>query len=327
MSDTPGSGNCGGGPQRRRIVRARRPPASLSPCPSAPPPPAAAGALSDVGEDRPSQEATGPAPDEAKERDWMLFAADAERRIPDEVLFREPEREECPLCFLPMPEEQLTSYQDCCGQVVCDGCTFGMTVATLERKGDVEGDACPFCREPVCCPDGERLERLKRWMKMGDGKAFRRMAFAYANGTYGLPTSQTKALEMHLRAGELGCAAGYHSAANAYFYGQGVEVDEEKGVLYWELAAMGGFAAARGMLGGIEAALGDTERAMRHCMIGVKSGSQNSLEVVKKLYMNGQVAKEEYAMALRAYQTHREETRSETREGYASAMRAYGYDA
>src|SRR6056300_1172940 len=42
----------------------------------------------------------------------------------DEALFKEhPPREDCPICFLPLPlGERQTAFQSCCGKTLCAGC-------------------------------------------------------------------------------------------------------------------------------------------------------------------------------------------------------------
>ena len=55
----------------------------------------------------------------------------------------------------------------------------------------------------------------------------------------GFPQDYDKAMELWLRAGELGCVASYYSIARAYYNGDGVERDKKKAKHYFELAAMG----------------------------------------------------------------------------------------
>jgi len=42
--------------------------------------------------------------------------------IYDEALFKEVPPEDCPICFLPLPPANLTTFQTCCGKLVCSGC-------------------------------------------------------------------------------------------------------------------------------------------------------------------------------------------------------------
>ena len=81
--------------------------------------------------------------------------------------------------------------------------------------------------------------------------------------------------------------ASYHNIGNAYFYGRGVEKSEKKAMHYWELAAMGGVVEARHNLGLSEANKSNHERAIKHFMIAVGSGYNDSLRQIKQLYTNG----------------------------------------
>jgi len=61
-----------------------------------------------------------------------------------------------------------------------------------------------------------------------------------------------------------------------------VEVNEKKATYYYELAAMRGAVDARFNLGNIEYRLGNFDRAVKHYMIAISSGDNDSLETFKK---------------------------------------------
>ena len=48
----------------------------------------------------------------------------------EEALFKEHlPPEECPVCFLPLPHEQVyTTFKSCCGKLICNGCTHAMAI-------------------------------------------------------------------------------------------------------------------------------------------------------------------------------------------------------
>ena len=124
----------------------------------------------------------------------------------------------------------------------------------------------------------------------------------------------TKAIELWLRAGELGCAEAYHNLGNSYNFGMGVEVDKKKAKYYWELAAMNGDAYARHNLGCLDAQAGNLHRAMKHFILAGKAGDKESLEKVKQGFMTGLVTKDEYANTLRACQQRHNEIKSDDRD-------------
>ena len=82
--------------------------------------------------------------------------------ISDDDLFKDPPpKEDCPICFLPMPYAigacgVQTTYQPCCGKILCSGC---MDVAQEEmNKGNIK-ECCPFCRKPLAESDEEHFDR------------------------------------------------------------------------------------------------------------------------------------------------------------------------
>ena len=78
-----------------------------------------------------------------------------ERRVAelhDEELFKEPPpREECPICFLPLPlDVGQSSFSSCCGKIICCGCIVAINE---EARGRGKINLCAFCREPYSSSD------------------------------------------------------------------------------------------------------------------------------------------------------------------------------
>ena len=64
-----------------------------------------------------------------------------ERRVAelhDEELFKEhPPRDDCPICFLPLPfGERQATFSPCCGKVICCGCIVAM-IKEPRGRGDI----------------------------------------------------------------------------------------------------------------------------------------------------------------------------------------------
>ena len=148
----------------------------------------------------------------------------------------------------------------------------------------------------------------------GNANAIYLHASDYAEGTNGMPRDMSKAAELWLKAGELGCAEAYCNVGNAYDNGRGVEVDKKKAKHLYELGAMMGNVIARYNLGLLEGKVGNHERAKKHMIIAARAGDPSSLDKVKAGYMNGLVTKDEYANTLRSYQKRTEEMKSDTRD-------------
>ena len=194
--------------------------------------------------------------------------------ISDEELFRDPpKKEECQICYLPMPFSNgvcgiNTAYMTCCGKVFCTGCVL---VESQEMdKGNIKR-LCSFCREPI---------RVSNKVHK--------------------PKDSKKAFELYIQAAQLGSPDGYSSVATAYQFGFGVGKDKEKSMHYLKLAAMAGHETARCNLGSAESRQGNNIRAMKHFMIAARAGFEESLKVVGQGYKAGLVTKEDYASTLRA---------------------------
>ena len=124
----------------------------------------------------------------------------------------------------------------------------------------------------------------------------------------------TKANELYLRAGELGCAEGYFNLGNSYRNGRGVGMDKKKANHYYELAAMNGEVYARHNLGCVEGQAGNYHRAFKHFALAARAGDKDSLDKVKKGFMTGFITKDEYANTLREYQQRHDEMKSDDRD-------------
>ena len=184
---------------------------------------------------------------------------------------------------------------------------------------------CPFCRTPVHVSDEEFNERLQKRVELDDAEAIFTFGYNYCDGEDGFPQDYDKALELFVRAGNLGLAAGYCNVGHAYSNGKGVDIDEKKAKHYYELAAMAGEIYARYNLGVDEEDAGNMNRALKHYMIAAEGGEPDSLKQIQKLYTNGHATKDDYIKALRAYQAYLAEIKSTQREAAAAAHANYRY--
>ena len=238
----------------------------------------------------------------------------------DEALFKQPPQlEDCPICFLRLPTlDSGRRYQACCGKIICTGCIF----AVDEMVGVTK---CPFCRTTLPHSDEEMMRRENKRLQVDDAQAIHNRAFYYYDGICGLPRDYTKSLELYHRAGELGNFHSYYNVGIAYFNGKGVARDAKKAIHYYELAAIGGNVHARFNLGCGDAEAGNMERALKHFMIAAESGDNDSLRNIKQLYMNGHATKDDYAKALRSYQSYLDDIKSDDRDKAAAFKDDYKY--
>ena len=230
----------------------------------------------------------------------------------DEALFRQPqEREECPICMLPLPKKTEVKYQPCCGKTLCDGCIYAAYKADRRQL-------CPFCRTPETSLEEEALQRTKKRAEGGDAYAIHNLGGYYFEGEMGLPQDYREAIKLWIRAGELGCAESYYNIADSYYNGEGVGRNMKKSKHYCELAAMGGYAKARHNVGNFEHIAGNADRAVKHYMIAAESGFDKSLEEIRDGFMHGVVTKEDFEKALRAHKESKDEMKSDQRDAAAA---------
>ena len=239
-----------------------------------------------------------------------------ERRVAelhDEELFKDPPpREECPICLLPLPlDATQKTFHCCCGKTICNGCVYAMFKEALGRGGEL--GMCAFCRKPKPNSVEDEIKWLMKLVDADNGDAVHALASLYFNGLKGMPQDTTKANELILRAGELGCVDAYFNLGLAYEHGRGVEMDKKKAKHFYELAAMNGDVNARHNLGSMEAEAGNVHRAYLHFLLAAKAGFKMSLDQVKQRFMDGMVTKDEYANTLRAFQSRQDEMKSDTR--------------
>ena len=231
----------------------------------------------------------------------------------DEALFKQSQpREDCDVCMIPLPLSPTeTSYQACCGKTICLGCMHGV------YKGD-ERCICPFCRSPAYSTEREQIKRLKKRAEGGDGAAMHNLGCIYNGGDLGLPQDTKKAMELWLRAGELGRIWPYYKLGIHYYSGEGVERDVKKAKHFWEIGAMRGDAEARHSMGVLENNAGNAVRAAKHWMISAQAGHDGSLTAIREYFLKGFVTKDDFEKALRAHKESKDMMKSEQREAAAT---------
>jgi len=251
----------------------------------------------------------------AEKRDEELKLA---AELHDAKLFKQPPpADDCPICFLRMPSlESGSIYYTCCGKVICSGCSYAPVYD--DQGNEVDNQKCPYCRTPSPT-EGEAVEREKKRMHLDDPIAIYHKGVYYRDGMNDYPQDYVKALELWHRAAELGHAGAYTRIGYLYHQGNGIEVDKKKAMYYYELGAIQGNAMARHNLGNKEYRADNMDRAVKHWMIAVRSGHDDSLNNIKEMYLQGDATKEDYTKALQLYQTYLGEIKSGQRDKAAAA--------
>ena len=213
-----------------------------------------------------------------------------------------PPKEDCPICFLPLPiRNDESCYMTCCGTVLCFGCIHSSQVNGLK-------DLCAFCRQPF--GDGIDNARVKKRMEHEDPIAFNEMARRHWMGKCGVEVNVRKALDLTIRAAELGMAEAYDVISRGF---------PSKARACLEVSAKKGLSVAHEHLGEIEETSGNINTAIKHWAVAANAGSQSALNMLMKAFKNNQLSKEGLAQVLRAFQASTDETKSKAREDFRRA--------
>ena len=234
--------------------------------------------------------------------------------LKDEQLYSQgherAEGDVCTICFLPVdfPVGRQSMFKVCCMKRVCIGC-----ILTARQRG--MNDKCPFCRTRLPRNDASTLAMIQKRVDKGDAEAIFFLGDKYFFGGLGLAKDLPRAMELWTEAAELGSAEAHYKLGIHYFSGVGVEEDRPRGIHHWQQAAMKGHVLSRHALGSaVEFLEENYDLAMQHWMISAKMGYEESLNGIKKMFMEGHATKAQYAEALMGFQHGMEETKSPERE-------------
>jgi len=236
-----------------------------------------------------------------------------------------PEGKFCPICCLPiaLPTGQHSVLKPCCTKPVCHGCLMASELAGM-------GDLCPYCRTPRPDSSAAGLALIQKRVDARDPAAMSLLADEYQFGTHGLQKNIPRAIKLWTDAAQLGDLGAHFNLGYAYYLGGShsmgtVEQDKAKGILHWQHAAIKGHHASRFVLGNLEFDDGNDELAVQHFMISTKMGDEDSLNMIKDMFMEGFTTRSKYAEALKGYQRALEETET-TQRAEAKAYYKNGND-
>ena len=239
-----------------------------------------------------------------------------------------PLREECPICLIPLPINEGFTFFSCCGKIICDGCNHKSAFTEMKKGKRIQVQKCAFCQQTFESTDKKNIKLLKRLMKNNNPQAFMRMANAYRTGDE-VFQSHTKALEMYIRAAELGLDEAFLVIANHYMYGIIVEEDSSKAIEFLEVAAK------KGCLGGHKGIARfymrnmDFHSSVQHLKVAASAGDQQSLGTLTGFYKDAKdeiIPKEDLTKTLHAFQASNNETKSKDRDDarkYLAAVRRF----
>ena len=236
-------------------------------------------------------------------------------------MFKQPEISypgDCPICCLPLSlDKTKSSLTSCCCKLICNGCNYANQKREFELKLERK---CPFCRTPTIKTEEESKINFMKRVEANDP-----IAMVQIGQTHGIEGEYGKSFEYWTKAAELGNMEAHYCLSRLYAFGEGVEKDEKKRVYHMEEAAIGGHVEARFYLGIFEGNDERYDRSTKHWIIAANMGHIKSLECLKKNYANGYVAKEDFALALRAHHASVKATKSPLREEAEAAWQWISY--
>ena len=203
----------------------------------------------------------------------------------DKALFKDPPaKEDCPICFLPMPaiiiccisllpvtvtsvsiydfaveHEELAAeatdgYYSYCGKSICKGC-----IHSFHKSGNIW--TCAFCKGVNDRTDLDRVEEIMKRVEANDDGA--------TYGQLGLQQDLAKAMELRTQAAKLGSSQAHYHLGNEYRE----RGDSKKAKFHYGAAAMAGYKTVRFNLGLMEYLSGNVEQYLNHWTIAASCGS------------------------------------------------------
>jgi len=224
------------------------------------------------------------------------------------------EREECPICLIPFPiENNEIIFKICCGKNICIGCVEKHVSTEIHNGVPIEDYKCAFCCQ-LTLSGPPRVKALKKLMKRNYPDAFIEMGVIYERGKYGVLQSNTKALEMLIRAAELGYVDAFRKIGYNYMNGNLVEQDKSKAVEFYEVSAKKGSVKAHKNLALTHMTNENADECIQHLVVAASAGDQLSMDSLMEFYKDNSLSKEDLAQTLRAYQASSNEMKSKDRD-------------
>jgi TPR repeat protein len=170
---------------------------------------------------------------------------------------------------------------------------------------------CPFCNsEQDSKTDEETVKEIMKRVEVNDPVSICLLANSYRHGRVGLQQDHARAIELYVRAAELGSHRAHYHLGEHFCEGG----DLKKTKFHYEAAAMAGHEVARFSLGVMEAKSGNTERAVKHWMISASAGNHAAMKNMLIASEYGLVSRESIDSTLTAYNNSCKEMRSEARD-------------
>jgi TPR repeat protein len=152
---------------------------------------------------------------------------------------------------------------------------------------------------------------MKR-VEANDAASIYFLANDYRHGTNSLQQDHAKAMELYVRAANLGYKKAQNNLGGIYHDGGNLK----KAKFHYEAAAMAGHKGSRFNLGILEAQSRNIERAVKHLTIAASAGHYTAMNHLRINFEKGCVSRELIDSTLTAYNNSCAEMRSEARDAY-----------
>ena len=139
------------------------------------------------------------------------------------------------------------------------------------------------------------------------------MADQYNEGQ-GVIQSNTRALEMYIRAAELGDTEAFGNIGLAYELGDVVEQNISKSLEFYEVSAKKGSLVAHKHLASFLGNKGDILESIQHLKITACAGDKHSMDYLMEVYKDNLLSKEELTKTLHAFQKCTNNMKSKDRD-------------
>jgi TPR repeat protein len=176
---------------------------------------------------------------------------------------------------------------------------------------------CPYCNsDRRNKTEEENNEDLMKRIEANDPASIFLLSGSYYDGLHNLQQDHNKAMELWMRAADLGCSQAHFRLGDVYYKGG----DMKKAKFHNEAAALAGHEVARSDLGIMEAEAGNIEQAIKHWTIGASYGDYQAMHHLRILFENGLASRESIDSTLAAYNNSCAKFRSEARDTFIQIM-------
>ena len=215
-----------------------------------------------------------------------------------------------PKANVELAKKEMAHYYSCWGKRICKGCVYSFT-----QSGNI--GKCHFCNADRASKTNEEVvEDVMKRVEANDVASINLLADTYYKGLNGVQQDRTSAMELYVRAADLGNTKAHGSLSDIYHEGGGLK----KAKFHCEAAAMAGHEGARCNLGTMEAQSGNIGPAVKHWMIAASCGNYKAMQNLLIAFNQGSTSRATIDSTLTAYNTSCVEMRSEARDAYINTI-------